>query len=176
MQVHSWVFFPFSDYEKATVIPFDARGLNTYTDHIYTINLVHGNPNTIEDQMNVRMLEMMGIDVAEGKVALRYERSTESMVQSICRTPIRQFEDQEEPTVHIVPTLEDSKEIERALKKKCIIDESIMMEAPSTPKKASKEQLKKKAKEMADSGDTHKTIAKELDASTKTIQRWLKAS
>lgn len=176
VQVHTWVAFPFSDYDNVEVTPFDARGLNTYTSHNHTLNLAHGNPNTIEDQMNVRMLEMMGVDIAEGKAAIRYERSIESMVQHIARTSIRTFQDQEQATVHIIPTLADAKEIERALRKKCSIDSSIMIDVPATPNKAAKEVQINKAVDMLATGMKKKDIAAALSISRPTLNNWLKAA
>lgn len=175
-QVHSWCKFPFEDYPNVTVTPFDARGLNTYADHCHTINLIHGNADTNEDQMNTRMLERMDLDVDEGKEALRYERLQEMIVQHITRTQIRKFDGQESPTFHIVPNEAIAEEIGQALKTPYLIDRSLIMQPYATKAMASKVVQIEEARKLKAQGLSNRQIAKELGVSAPTVGNWFKAA
>lgn len=176
VQTHSWCKFPFDLYPNIEVIPFDARGINGYSSVAYTTSLIHGNPDTNEDHLNGLMFERMGMDVAKGKSALRYERYIEAMVQGLTRSNIRKFEEQEFPTYHIVPTEDAAREVEEALGINCIYDYSLAGKRPQTRTQSKREQLQKKAKELSHQGMSARAIAKKLGKSNRTISSWLKAA
>ncbi len=176
VQVHSWCKFPFDQYPNITVIPFDARGLNGYDTVAYTASLIHGNPDTNEDQLNGRMFEKMGIESKRGKSALRYERYIETMVQGLTRSPIRKFEDQECPTYHVLPTEEAARLVEEALGIRCIYDLSLLGERPKSKAKQGKAELVARAIRLSASGMSARAIAKKLGKSNGTVSGWLKSA
>jgi hypothetical protein len=176
VQVHSWCKFPFDQYPNVTVLPFDARGINSYSSVAYTASLIHGNPDTNEDHLNSIMFEKMGMDVVEGKAALRYERYIEMLVQSLTRSPVRKFEEQEYPTYHILPTEDAARKVEEVLGIKCNYDLSLLGKRPQSKAKQGKAELVARAMRLAGGGMSHRQIAKALGKSHPTISRWLKSA
>lgn len=166
--------FPFKDHTNVTIIPGDARGLNTYSNVHYSIHMMHGNPDPNLDPLNTSMLKMMGVREDAGKAAIRHERSTERTVQGITRTPIRKFDAQKQPTVHIVTTMEEAKNLEIELGIKCIFDLSIMEKTPKTVSALNRDALKQCALELHKQNESFRAIGKKLGKSPATISNWIK--
>lgn len=157
---------------------FDLRGSNEYSKYHRTVNVLHGNPEPIIARMNIFMLKHLGIDVEKGQEAIRYFRYIEQICQYVLRTEMRKIEGQTNPTIAVVPTVQTAKDIEKALQIDCNIDMSIVQNPPKSMAKQSREELKKKAKEMQKQGMSLRAIAKhpEINKSPTTVSNWLRAS
>lgn len=177
-QGNSWMYdpgtFPFKEYENVNVIPNDARGMNTYSSVNYSIHMMHGNPKTNLKNSYTRMLKMMGVDKELGMAAIRHEMSTERTVQGITRTPIRKFEEQEQATVHIVPTLEEAKKLEKELGVECFIDQTIMVKTPPTVTVSKRDETKQIVWDFYKQGLSYRAIGDKVGKVASTISNWIR--
>ncbi|WP_322614033.1 DEAD/DEAH box helicase family protein [Pseudomonas sp. BIC9C] len=174
VQVHEWCKYPFEDHQNVIHIPFDARGLNGYSDVHHTLSLIHGNPNPIDDQNNSEMLEKMAISSSVGKQALRNERYRELIFQAATRSSIRTFNN-DRPTVHFVPTEESGLHLAFDLRGCHHVLKDLTRPAPSTHSRSKLEENILIAKELSSDGLSARKIASLMNVSNFTISKWLKS-
>jgi hypothetical protein len=173
VQVHDWCKFPFDEHPNALRIPFDARGLNTYSDVYHTLSLIHGNPSPIEDQNNSEMLVKMGVSSETGKAALRNERYRELIFQAATRSSIRTFKN-DRPTIHFVPTEESGLHLAFDLKGCSFVLKDLTREPPASAHSNKLEAKIANAKALSNEGLSARKIASMLGVSNSTVSLWLK--
>ncbi|MGY2184257.1 RNA helicase, partial [Pseudomonas agarici] len=173
VQVHEWCKYPFDDHPNVIRIPFDARGLNGYSDVHHTLSLIHGNPNPIDDQNNTEMLAKMAISSVIGKQALRNERYRELIFQAATRSSIRTFNN-DRPTVHFVPTEESARHLAFDLRGNHLILKDLTRPAPQTNSRSKLEDNIIIAKELSSGGLSARKIASLMGVSNRTVSLWLK--
>jgi len=173
VQVHEWCKFPFEDYPNVLRIPFDARGLNGYSDVHHTLSLIHGNPNPVDDQNNSEMLAKMAICSVVGKQALRNERYRELIFQAATRSSIRTFTN-DRPTVHFVPTEESARHLAFDLRGNHVILKDLTRPAPHTRSRSKLEDNIRTAKGLSSNGLSARKIANLMGVSNRTVSLWLK--
>ncbi|EZI25378.1 DEAD/DEAH box helicase family protein [Pseudomonas extremaustralis] len=174
IQVHEWCKFPFEDYPNAIRIPFDARGLNGYSNVHHTLSLIHGNPNTVEDQNNSEMLCKMAISASVGKQALRNERYRELIFQAATRSSIRTFNN-DRPTMHFVPTEESGRHLAFDLTGCHYILKDLTRHAPTSNAKDKKKNNIVTAKGLSSDGFSLRSIAATMGVSKSIVSKWLKS-
>ena len=173
VQVHDWCKFPFDEYPNVIRIPFDARGLNGYSDVHHTLSMIHGNPNPIDDQNNTEMLDKMNISLTTGKQALRNERYRELIFQAATRSSIRTFKNIR-PTVHFVPTEEAGRHLAFDLKGCNHILKDLTREPPISAYSNKLDSKITTAKELSAEGLSARKIATLMEVSNRTVSLWLK--
>lgn len=172
-QVHDWCKFPFEDYPNVIRMPFDARGLNGYSDVHHTLSLIHGNPNPIEDQNNSEMLAKMAVDITVGKQALRNERYREYIFQAATRSSIRTFSN-DRPTIHFVPTEESGRDLAFDLTGCHYILKDLTRHAPTSNARGKTQSNILTAKALSSEGLSARRIAQAMGVSNRTVSLWLK--
>jgi hypothetical protein len=175
VQVHEWCKYPFDDHPNVIRIPFDARGLNGYSEVHHTLSLIHGNPNPIDDQNNSEMLEKMAISSSIGKQALRNERYRELIFQAATRSSIRTFNN-DRPTIHFVPTEESGLHLAFDLKGCHHILKDFTRPAPCSNSRSRLEDNILTAKELSSEGLSLRKIASVMDVSKSIVSKWLKTA
>jgi len=166
--------------ENVVETPFDVRGLNKWRDKTVSIHMLHGNPSPHELGPAKRIIEKMGLDLEEGRQALRWAREDDNVLQFAHRTKVRD-EDFEGHTWHIVTSDTQAKKLAHAFDGSCIIDRRLMHYPPDrmpsedqAKRKGERDDLASQARTLKDAGMSIRDIAENLSISKSKADRLIK--
>jgi len=186
---YDWMktFFDENRYPNVVVIGHDSRGLNEYRDYHRSAHMLHGNAPPVNSQMNQRMLEIMGVDPAEGNRSLRHEAHVEPVSQAMLRGVMRKGSSQEQQMVSVVPTTGFIDALRDNLGMDVEVDASLLRKPPEakektshSPAKESEREAKRAAKQekreaalrMLAEGCSFSAVSRTLPVDRKTVRKW----